>query len=81
MTTYTGGAVGAPAVLRLKGRDFAFVAPLAPDRDASGAIREFSPQGRYAGRDADRLNAHGRGTIGRPAGRPETRRRRSARRA
>jgi hypothetical protein len=50
-------------VIRLGERDFAFVASLTPERDAAGAIRELSPQGRYTKSDAVPLHKHGQGTF------------------
>jgi hypothetical protein len=49
--------------ISLEGYDFALMESLAPERDAVGAIREFSPQGRYVKADATALHKHGQGTF------------------
>src|SRR5438874_2306327 len=63
MSTHSGGASYAPPAIRLEGWDFTFVAQLAPERDAAGAIRELSPQGQYTKFDAALLHKHGHGTF------------------
>jgi len=63
MSTDSGSASNVPAMLTLEGHNFTLVTQLAPERDATGAIREFSPQARYANLNADPLHQHGRGTF------------------
>ncbi len=63
MSTHSGGAASAPLPIRLGGSDFAFVGSLTPERDTSGTIVEFSPQGRYAKADAHALHKHGHGAF------------------
>jgi hypothetical protein len=63
MSTHPGGASSAWRAIRLERWDFTFVATLAPERDATGAIRELSPQGRYPKLAAVPLHQHGHGTF------------------
>jgi hypothetical protein len=51
------------SVIMLSGHDFQYVQSLIPERDASGAIKEVSPQGRYAMSDAVQLHKHGHGAF------------------
>lgn len=59
----SGGAGGAPPVIRLEGDDFRFVTPLMPMHDLSGAIMEYLPQGRYAKAEDARLHQDGSGPF------------------
>lgn len=56
-------ASSATPAIRLHGRDFTFVTRLTPDRDATGAIKEFSPQARYTKAGSVPLHQHGHGTF------------------
>lgn len=58
-----GGAVGAPSLIRLESYDFAFVAPLMPERETTGFIREFSPQWQYAKANSVALHKYGQGAF------------------
>jgi len=60
---YPDHSASAPSTIRLDGYVFAFVESLRPQREASGIIRELSPQGRYANADTIQLHGHGRGTF------------------
>lgn len=60
---HVDGAVGAPPVVHLAGYEFTFMAPLNPERDAMGVIRELRPQALYAKRDTVALHYHGSGPF------------------
>lgn len=51
------------SMVRLAGYDFAFVETLTPERTASGAILELSPQERYEKAGTSRLHNYGHGTF------------------
>lgn len=58
-----GGAFGASSVIRLESYDFVLVAPLMPERETTGAIRELGPQGLYAKAASVALHKHGQGAF------------------
>jgi hypothetical protein len=49
--------------LRLEELDFAFVSPIEPERDESGAVLIVQPQARYANAGSLPLNAYGAGPF------------------
>ena len=56
-------SVAVSPTLSLGGYPFARVCALEPDRDASGAIRTFMPQGEYANSREQALNPYGQGPF------------------
>ena len=58
-------AAAAPGTIKLGGNEFVFIATLAPQRDASGAIIELMPQEQYKKSDSVPLHKHGHGTFSR----------------
>ena len=61
--TKSGACVGRAERLQLGEWGFELVASLAPERDQSGAIIEYSPQGRYQRAGTIPLHKHGHGTF------------------
>jgi hypothetical protein len=57
------GATAAPPTIRLGGYNFAWMESLVPELDASGAIAEFRPQGRYKNAGIVPLHEHGHGPF------------------
>jgi hypothetical protein len=63
MVLRSGSASPAPSAITLAGLAFTFVTQLNPERDATGVIRELSPQGRYTKAASVSLHRHGFGTF------------------